>query len=59
MKHSFTKTDLIYYRQRKIPSLLGITIENETVSIHKVINSKVKYDPFNMKMKGTAKHNSH
>lgn len=57
MKHNFTKTDLKYYRQRKIPSLLGITIENEMVSIHEVINNKVKYDPFDMKNKGTHKHN--
>lgn len=57
MDYNFTKTDLKYYRQRKIPSLLGITLENENISIHSVINAKVKYDPFNMKNKGTVKHN--
>lgn len=54
----FTKTDLKYYRLRKIPSLKGVVdYSNNTVSIHQVINDKVKYDPFEMKRKGTAKHN--
>lgn len=57
MKHNFTSTDLKYYRQRKIPRLLDVKIDNEKISIHEVINSKVNYDPFEMRKKGTVKHN--
>ncbi len=45
-----------FYRERKVKSLAGFTVEN-TVSIHEVINNKVSYDPFGMKKKGTGKHN--
>lgn len=55
---NFTKTDLKYYRLRKIPSLKGVVDYRENVvTIHQVINDKVKYDPFNMKRCGTTKHN--
>ncbi len=45
-----------FYRERKVKSLAGFTVKN-TVGIHALINSKVGYDPFEMKMKGTSKHN--
>lgn len=45
-----------FYRERKVKSLAGFTVEN-TVNINKLINSKVKYDPFDMRTKGTSKHN--
>ena len=45
-----------FYRERKVKSLAGFTVEN-TVSINKLINSKAKYDPFDMKNKGTSRHN--
>ena len=55
---NFTKTDLKYYRLRKIPSLKGVVdYQENVVTIHQVINDKVKYDPFNMKLCGTTKHN--
>ena len=54
----FTRDDLKYYRLRKIPSLKGVTDYREnSITIHQVINSKVNYDPFNMKVNGTNKHN--
>ncbi len=55
---NFTRDDLKYYRLRKIPSLKGVVDYKEnTITIHQVINSKVKYDPFNMKVNGTNRHN--
>ncbi len=45
-----------YYRERKVKTLAGFTVEN-TVNINKLINSKVSYDPFDMRNKGTSKHN--
>lgn len=45
-----------YYRERKVKSLAGFTVDN-TVSIHKLINSKVGYDPFDMRKNGTSRHN--
>jgi len=32
--------------------------QKRTESIHKIINYKVDYDPFNMTVKGTKRHNS-
>ena len=54
----FTRSDLKYYRLRKIPSLKGVTdYRDNTITIHQVINDKVNYDPFKIKTCGTTKHN--
>lgn len=54
----FTKTDLDYYRLRKIPNLKGVNDNcNNNISIHNIINDKVGYDPFQIKIKGTSKYN--
>lgn len=54
----FTKTDLDYYRLRKIPSLKGVIDRRKNdISIHKVINDKVCYDPYQIKIRGSSKHN--
>lgn len=47
-----------FYIERKIPSLGGYQIKERT-NIHKVINAKVKYDPFMMTRKGTERHNKY
>ena len=52
------KLRLQFYRERKVKSLAGFKIDN-TITIHQLINSKVDYDPFDIKNKGTSKHNMH
>lgn len=45
-----------FYVQNKIPKLGDFTYKDK-VSIHKVINDKVNYDPFQMRKKETERHN--
>ena len=52
------KIHLKFYRERKCPSLVGFTMDTE-ISINTLINHKVSYDPFLMKVKGTKRHNAY
>lgn len=51
-----TKEHLIFYRQNKIKALWGIKEDN--INIHTLINLQVNYDPFDIKKKGTKRHNN-
>uniref|UniRef100_A0AB39AJF8 Homing endonuclease n=1 Tax=Vibrio phage P018-4 TaxID=3229728 RepID=A0AB39AJF8_9CAUD len=53
---SINKTQYKFFVERKIPRL-GDFENKIQVSVHQVINSKSGYDPFNMKSKGTKRHN--
>lgn len=51
-----TKSHLNFYRMNKVKNPWNI--EEDKINIHKLINIQINYDPFNMREKGTKRHNS-
>ena len=54
---TISKTRFEFYRENKLNSFAGYSCP-KTITIHKVINSKTCYDPFEMRKKGTRRNNS-
>jgi hypothetical protein len=54
---TISKIRFNFYRENILNTFAGFT-SSKTITIHQVINSKVGYDPFHMKTKGTKRHNS-